>query len=122
MSQKFIALIGVKAWNNTSEFFQELPLSKKSPRSIEITSKEDDNGLYWNTKVSAKLINDVPLLHEPCIIKVRLRDCYYILGTEDMPARPLVKEDDLLDFTLEYKTKTRPTATKKVLSIAPDCE
>lgn len=122
MRQKFIARIGVKAWNDTTGFFQELPLSKTNTRTIEITSKEDDNGLFWNTKVTAKLLNDVPLLHDPCIIKVRLRDRYYILGTEDMPARPLIKEDDLLDFTLEYKTKAYPKATKKVLSIAPDCE
>ena len=122
MPQKFIARIGVKAWNDTSGFFQELPLSKTSPRTIDITSKEDNNGLYWNTKVSAKLLNDVPLLHDPCIIKVRLRDSFYIIGTEDMPARPLIKEGDLLEFTVEYKTKSHPKATKKVLSIAPDCE
>lgn len=122
MPQKFIARIGVKAWNDASEFFQELPLSKTSPRTIEIISKEDDNGLYWITKVSVKLLNDVPLLHDPCIIKVRLRDRFYILGSADMPARPLIKEDDLLEFTLEYKTKAHPKAIKKVLSIAPDCE
>ncbi|WP_418413693.1 hypothetical protein [Alistipes sp.] len=121
MRQKLILRLGVKAWNDTSGFFQELPLSKTSPRTIDITSKEDDNGLYWNTKLSAKLLNDVPLLHDPCIIKVRLRDSYYILGTEELPARPLVKEGDLLDFTLEYKSKSRPQAIKKVLSIAPGC-
>ncbi len=121
MRQKLILRLGVKAWNDTSGFFQELPLSKTSPRTIDITSKEDDSGLYWNTKVSARLLNDVPLLHDPCIIKVRLRDSYYILGTEELPARPLVKEGDLLDFTLEYKSKSRPQAIKKVLSIAPGC-
>lgn len=122
MPQKFIARIGVKAWNDPSEFFQELPISKTGPRTIEISSKEDDSGLYWNTKVTVKLLNDVPLLHDPCIIMVRLRDCYYIIGTKDMPARPLIKEGDLLDLTLEHKTKSYPKATKKVLSIAPNCE
>lgn len=122
MQHKFIARIGVKAWNDPSEFFQELPLSKTNSRSIEISSKEDDNGLLWTTKVSAKLKSDVFLLHQPCIIMVRLRDCYYILGTTDIPARPTIKEGDLVDFSLEYQTKLRPQAIKKVLSIAPDCE
>jgi hypothetical protein len=96
------------------------------PGTAAFQNKPADNrhyiGLYWNTKVSAKLLNDVPLLHDPCIIKVRLRDSFYIIGTEDMPARPLIKEGDLLEFTVEYKTKSHPKATKKVLSIAPDCE
>lgn len=122
MKQKFISRIGVKAWNDPSEFFMELPLSKTNPRSIEIIPKEDDNGKYWTTKVSATLLGDVMLLHEPCIIKVRLTTGYYILGTEEMPCRPLVKESDLCEFTLEYKTKTPPQPIKKVLSIAPDCD
>ncbi len=122
MKQKFIARIGVKAWNDPSEFFMELPLSKVNPRSIEITPKEDDNGRYWTTKVSATLLGDVILLHEPCIIKVRLMTGYYILGTEEMPCRPLVKENELCEFTLEYKTKNPPQLVKKVLSIAPDCD
>ena len=65
MPQKFIARIGVKAWNDTSGFFQELPLSKTSPRTIDSTPKADYNGLYWNPTVSAKLQPDVPLLHDP---------------------------------------------------------
>ncbi len=122
MKQKFISRIGVKAWNDPSDFFMELPLSKVSPRSIEISSKEDNNGRYWTTKVSATLLGDVILLHEPCIIKVRLTTGYYILGTEDLPCHPTVKEDELCEFSLEYKTKYRPCPVKKVLSIAPDCD
>ena len=45
MPQKFIARNGVKAWNDTSGIFQELPLSKTSPPTLDRTSKEDDNGL-----------------------------------------------------------------------------
>lgn len=122
MRQKFISRIGVKAWNDPTETYRELPLSKANPRSIEITSKEDDNGKYWTTKVTATLLGDVVLLHEPCIVKVRLTTGFYILGTEDMPCRPLVKEGDLCEFTLELKTKTPPKLIKKVLSIAPYCD
>lgn len=122
MRQKFISRIGVKAWNDPTETYQELPLSKANPRSIEITSKEDDNGKYWTTKVTATLLGDVVLLHEPCIVKVRLTTGFYILGTEDMPCRPLVKEGDLCEFTLVLKTKTPPKLIKKVLSIAPYCD
>lgn len=122
MKQKFISQIRVKAWNDPSETYQELPLSKTSPRSIEIASKEDDNGKYWTTKVTATLLGDVVLLHDPCIVKVRLTTGYYILGTEDMPCRPLMKESELCEFTLELKTKTPPRFIKKVLSIAPDCD
>lgn len=122
MQQKFIARIGVKAWDDPSDFFQELPLSKGNPRSLEISSKEDDKGLLWTTKLTATLLHDVLLLHQPCIIKVRLRDRYYILGTTDLPTRPTIKEGDLCEITLEYKTRKHPEAIKKVLSIAPDCE
>lgn len=122
MYQKFIARIEVKAWDDPSEFFRELPLSAASNRSIEISSKEEDNGLIWTIKVTAKLKDDVPLLHDPCIIKVRLRDRYYIIGTRDVPARPTIKEGELLDLSVEYRTKTYPPAIKKVLSIDPDCD
>lgn len=122
MKQKFIARIGAKAWNDPSNFFRDLPLSKVSPRSIKITPKEDDNGTYWTTKVTATLLSNVELLHQPCIIKIRLTTGYYILGTKDLPCRPLVKEGELCEFTLEYKTKNPPRPIKKVLSIAPGCE
>lgn len=122
MYQKFIARIGVKAWDDPSEFFQELPLSAANKRSIEISSKEEDSGLGWTVKITAKLRADVILLHAPCIIKVRLRDCYYLIGTPDLPAHPTTKEGELIDLTVEYKTKTYPAAIKKVLSYNPDCE
>lgn len=122
MYQKFIARIEVKAWNDTTDFFQELPLSKGHSRSIEIISKEDDNGLFWTVKVTATLRNDIILLHNPCIMKVRLLDRFYIIGTPECPAHVTVKEDVLTELTLEYKTKSKPKANKKVLSIAPECD
>lgn len=122
MQQKLIARIGVKAHRDPSDFFQELPLSTANNRTIEISSKTDTNGTVWTTKISATLKHDVMLLHEPCIIKVRCLDRYYILGTEELPCRPTVKEGDLVDLTVEYKTKERPKPVKKVLSIAPDCD
>lgn len=122
MQPKLIARIGVKAWNDTSEFFQELPLSKTNPRTIEITSKQTTDGMLWTTKVTAMLTDEAILLHEPCIIKIRLKDVYFILGTRDRPILPTIKEGDLIELTAEYKSKEPPLKVKKVLSIAPGCE
>ncbi len=121
MQQKFIAGLGIKAHNDRSEFFHELPLSTVNKRSIEISSKRDANGTLWTTKVTASLRHDVALLHKPCIIGVRCRDRFYILGTEDLPCHPTVKEGDLVGLTIELKTKYPPKPINKVLSIAPDC-
>ncbi len=121
MQQKFIAKLGVKAHDDHSEFFHELPLSTVNKRSIEISSKKDANGTLWTTKVTASLRHDVPFLHKPCIIRVRCQDCFYILGTEDLPCYPTLKEGDLVGLTIEHKTKTKPKPIRKVLSIAPDC-
>lgn len=57
-------------------------------------------------------------LHLP----VRTTEAYYIIGTEDIPAQPTHKEEHLVVITIEYKSRTKPTAHKKVLSIAPACE
>ncbi|WP_304953044.1 hypothetical protein [uncultured Alistipes sp.] len=122
MRPKFIARLGVKAYNDSSNFFQELLLSKSNPRTIEISSKPDDNGLLWTTKVTATLRSDHDLLHGPCIIEVRCMDCFYILGTEDIPCRPTIKEQDLVELSIEIQTKNRPTPTKKVLSYSTDSE
>ncbi len=97
----------------------------KGTGKIEMSSKSDDNGHYWVTtagKVTATLLQDEELLHEPCIVRVRLRDCYYIIGTEDIPARPVVKEGVLTELTLEYRSKSKPVSVPQVLSTTPDCE
>lgn len=122
MHPKFIARIGVKAHNDSSKSFQELPLSKTNPRTIEISSKQDDNGLLWTTRVTASLRSDHDLLHEPCIMQVRCLDGFYILGSEDIPCRPTIKESDLVELSFEIQTKTRPQPIKKVLSYRTDYE
>ena len=94
--------------------FRELDFSKGTGQ-IELSSKTDESGHYWITKVTATLLHDDVLLHEPCIVRVELRDCHYIIGTEDIPARPTVKEGVLTDFTLEYKSKSKPEAVLNVL-------
>ncbi len=121
MLKKFIAKIAVKSAADSSDYFHELPLSKGSGL-IEMSSTNDENGELWTTKVTAKLLRDAAALHEPCIVCVRLLDCFYIIGTEDVPTSPTVKEGVLTDFTLEYKSKTKPVAIKKVLLISPDGE
>jgi hypothetical protein len=121
MHLKFIARIEVKPLGETSDFFHPLALSKGTGK-IELSSKSDDSGLYWTTKVTATLLHDDAMLHEPCIVRVRLTDGYYIVGTTDIPARPEVKEGVLTEFTLDYKSKTKPAMVAKVLFIAPDCE
>lgn len=121
MQQKFIARLEAKAHDDPSDFFHELPLSKVNKRTIEISSKKDANGTLWTTKVTASLRHDVDLLHNPCILCVRCDDRFYILGTTDLPCQPTIKEGDLVDLTVEIKTKCRPKAIRKVLSIAPDC-
>ncbi len=122
MQQKFIARIEAKTFNDPSSFFFNLPLSRTNKRTIEISSKTDKNGMLWTTKVTASLRHDVPILHAPCIVKIRCRDCFYILGTEDLPCHPTIKEGDLVAVTIELKTKYPPEPIKKVLSIAPECE
>lgn len=121
MPRKTIVRLGVKAASDTDAFYQELPLSPGSA-AIEISSKKESAGLLWTTKITAKLVRDVILLHEPCIFKVRTTDAYYIIGTADLPAQPTIKEEHLAAITLEYKSKTKPAEHKKVLFIAPDME
>ncbi len=122
MRPKFIARLEVKAYNDSADSFQELPLSKTNPRTIAISSKSDDNGLLWTTKVTASLRSDHDLLHEPCIMKVRCLDSFYILGSEDLPCRPTIKESDLVELSVEIQTKNQPQPIKKVLSYRGDCE
>lgn len=117
---KFIAKIGFKPYNDKEDIFIELPISKGSGE-IKFELKSDANGSYWTTKVTAKLLREVAPIYEPCIIKVRLTDSYYILGTEDIPVVPTIKEEDLIELSIEYKSKIKPEAIKKVLSIAPEC-
>ncbi len=117
---KFIAKIGFKPYNDQEDLFIELPMSKGSGE-IQFELKRDTTGSYWITKLTAKLLRNVAPIHGPCIIKVRLTDSYYILGTEDIPVVVTIKEEDLIELSIEYKSKERPEAIKKVLSIAPDC-
>lgn len=113
--------MGIKAASDTEDLFQELPLSPGSA-AIEISSKKEAAGLLWTTKITAKLVRDVILLHEPCIIHVRTTDGYYIIGTPDLPAQPTSKEEHLVALTLEYKSKIKPVEQKKVLFVAPGLE
>lgn len=118
MPRKIIVRLGIKAASDMDVHFQELPLTPGSA-AIEISSKKDSAGLLWTTKITAKLVRDVILLHEPCIIYVRTTDAYYIIGTPELPAQPTIKEEHLVAITLEYKSKTKPVEHKKVLSTAP---
>lgn len=121
MPRKNIVRLDVKLAAAPGESFRELPLSPGSA-SIAISSKKEVPGLLWTTTITAKLIKDDPRLSLPCIIRVRTADAYYIIGTSDIPAFPTVKEEHLAAVTVEYKSKYKPRAYKKVLSIAPDCE
>jgi hypothetical protein len=107
MLLKFIVSIGVKPHNDTTDSFHELALSKGTGR-LGFSSKTDDNGHYWITKVTATLLHDDELLHEPCIMRVELMDCYYIIGTADIPVFPAVNEEVLTGLTVEHKSKWKP--------------
>lgn len=121
MPRKTIVRLGVKAASDTGDIFQELPLTPGSA-AIEISSKKETDGLLWTTKITAKLVRDVILLHEPCIFQVRTTDAFYIIGSSDLPVQPTIKEEHLIAINLEYKSKTKPAERKKVLSIAPDMD
>lgn len=121
MPRKTIVRLSVKPAFTPEAPFRELLLSPGSA-SIEISSKKETPGLVWTTKITATLVRDDRQLHEPCIFRVRTTEAYYIIGTEDIPAQPTHKEEHLVVITIEYKSRTKPTAHKKVLSIAPACE
>lgn len=118
MPRKTIVRLGVKAASDTDNLYQYLPLSPGSA-AIEISSKKGTDGLLWTTKITAKLVRDVILLHKPCIFQVRTTDAFYIIGSSDLPVTPTIKEEHLVAINLEYKSKTKPAEQKKVLSTAP---
>ncbi len=99
---------------DTDDLFQELSISGGSA-TIEISSKDDSSGRYWITKVTAKLVCSNILLTEPCVVLVRLRDGQYIIGTDDIPAKPTIKEGVITEMELEYRSVTMPIPIKKVL-------
>jgi hypothetical protein len=109
MLLKFIVGIWAKPHADPSNNFRELAMSKGTGE-IEFSSKTDDNGHYWITRITATLLHDEDILHEPCIVRVDLMDCHYMIGTADLPVFPVVKEGVLTDMTIEYKSKTKPVA------------
>lgn len=121
MPLKVIARLGIKASSDPGEVFKNLLLSPGSA-SFEMSDKIEASGRVWTSKLTAKLVHDDDLLREPCIFRIRTTDAFFIIGTPDLPAVPIIKEEHLVTLTLEYKSKTKPAEYKKVLSIAPDCE
>ncbi len=109
MHLKFITGIGVKPLDGPANYFHELPLSKGTGK-IEFSSKNDESGHYWITRLTATLLRDDETLHEPCIVRADLMDCHYVIGTVDLPVFPDVKEGVLTELTIEHKTKTKPVA------------
>lgn len=120
--RKLIARIGVKPWDDPSELYLTLPLSEANPRELEVSPKDDAHGRYWISKLTATLTGDIPMLHEPCILKIRFTDGYCLLGTADLPCRPIVKEGVLYDLSLEYKSRSRPAFVEKVLYYGSACD
>lgn len=111
MPLKVIIGLKVKSASEAKAMFKQLALTPGSA-SFEISDKKEVGGLVWTTKLSAKLVHDDDLLHEPCILKVQTPAGGFIIGTPDLPAQPTVKKEHLVTLALEYKSKTEPAELK----------
>lgn len=111
MPLKPIIDLQVKSAADSDSIFKSLSLTPGSA-SYEISDKKEVAGRVWTTKVTAKLVHDEELLHEPCILKIQIPGCYITIGTPDLPAQPTVKKEHLVALSLEYKSKTAPPERK----------
>ena len=121
MRPKFIARLGVKAYNDSSKSFQELLLSKSNPRTIEISSKPDDNGLLWTTKVTATLRSDHDLLHGLVSSKSDVWTAFISSARKTFLVVRRLKNKTWSNYPLKFKPKP-PYTHQKVLSYSVDCE